>query len=228
LTPLPNRRTSKSNLDERILSAAWDQIAREGAPALSLRAIARSLGIAAPSIYNYFSDRDALVTAMIVDAFISLAGAQETALNLTLAAVPPARLRALGMAYREWSVAHPQHYQLIFGTPIPFYQAPENITIPQATRALLPLMRVIQEIQTAGSLRAERLAPLSPKLEAMLDAWKEESGGTGREVLYLSLVIWSRLHGLVSLEIGNQLPHYLSDPSELFQRELDNILLQYL
>ena len=69
MSPRPNRRCSTSNMRLQIISAAWEQIAREGAPALSLRSIARALNIAAPSIYNYFPDRDALVTVLIVEAF---------------------------------------------------------------------------------------------------------------------------------------------------------------
>jgi len=67
----PIRNKQIPNIQEAIKEAAWKQIAEEGAPALSLRAIARALQITAPAIYNYFPDRDALVTALIVDAFTS-------------------------------------------------------------------------------------------------------------------------------------------------------------
>jgi AcrR family transcriptional regulator len=228
MTPLPNRRTTKSNLDERILATAWEQIAQEGAGALSLRAIARALNIAAPSIYNYFPDRDALVTAMIVAAFSSLADAQEAVNPVGSADTAETRLTALGMAYRDWAISHPQHYQLIFGTPIPYYTAPEDLTRPAAVRALNPLVQVLQELEQSGALRTERLAPMSPKLAAMLEAWKDYQGGSAIEALYLALIIWSRMHGLVGLEVGNQLPGFLEDPAELYQREIANIMRHYL
>ena len=228
MTPLPNRRTTKSNLDEHILATAWEQIAQEGAGALSLRAIARALNIAAPSIYNYFADRDALVTAMIVAAFNSLTDAQEAANPIDSGVAAETRLAALGMAYRDWAISHPQHYQLIFGTPIPYYTAPEEMTRPVAVRALNPLVQVLQELEQSGALRTERLAPLSPKLAAMMETWKDYQGGSAIEALYLALIIWSRMHGLVGLEIGNQLPGFLEDPAELYQREIANIMRQYL
>jgi hypothetical protein len=120
------------------------------------------------------------------------------------------RLPALGLAYRQWAVTYPQRYQLIFGTPIANYHAPEEITLPAAARALVPLTSAIQDIYSAGRLRTERLAPMTPKLASMLRSWQEFEGGSDLEVLYLALVVWSRVHGLVALEIGNQLPAFLT------------------
>jgi hypothetical protein len=69
---------------------------------------------------------------------------------------------------------------------------------------------------------------MTPKLASMLRSWQEYEGGSDLEVLYLALVIWSRVHGLVALEIGNQLPVFIDDPAELFQREINTIFKQYL
>jgi AcrR family transcriptional regulator len=102
------------------------------APTLSLRAIARELDITAPAIYNYYPDRDALVTALISDAFASLGASQVDAITALPKADHAGRLVASGMAYRQWALAYPQRYQLIFGTPIPVYHAPEDITTPPA------------------------------------------------------------------------------------------------
>ncbi len=65
----PTLKKQIPNLQEAIKETAWKQIAEFGAPALSLRAIARALNITAPAIYNYFPSRDHLVTALMVDAF---------------------------------------------------------------------------------------------------------------------------------------------------------------
>ena len=224
----PIKKKQIPNLRDAIKETAWKQIAETGAAALSLRAIARELKITAPAIYNYFPRRDDLVTALIVDAYNSLADSQEATEQNFTADNLSGRLTALGLAYREWAVTYPQRYQLIFGTPIPNYHAPEEATLPAAARALIPLTRAIQEIASAGNLRTERLAKMSAKLKSMLAAWQKFEGGSDLEVLYLAWVIWSRVHGLVMLEITSQIPSFFDVPSELFRREMNNILLQYL
>lgn len=224
----PVKKKQIPNLQEAIKDTAWKQAATYGAAALSLRAIARELKITAPAIYNYYPSRDDLVTALIVDAYNSLADAQESAIADITENKRAERLFALGMAYREWAVTYSQRYQLIFGTPIPGYHAPEEVTLPAAARGLIPLVNAIQAISLAGDLRTERLARMTPKLKSMLAAWQKFEGSSDLEVLYLALIIWSRVHGLVMLEIGNHIPSFFDDPAELFRREINNILIQYL
>jgi len=226
MSPRP-RKEEQQNLPEEIKETAWQQIAESGAASLSLRAIARALNITAPAIYNYYLDRDALVTALIVDAYNSLAEAQEAGRGTSLAKNLPEQLSALGLAYRQWAIAHPQRYQLIFGTPIPNYHAPDDVTLPAAQRSLMPLIETLQALWIAGQLRVERLAPCGPGLESGLKAWSQGAGGIHPEVLYLALVIWSRVHGLVMLEIGNHIPPMLN-PAEIFEREINFLLVQYL
>lgn len=228
----PTRQKQIQNLQEVIKETAWKQITSEGAPALSLRAIARELNITAPAIYNYFPSRDDLVTALIVDAFTSLGDSQKDSIQ----SIPANRLQAslftLGVAYRDWALTYPQRYQLIFGTPIPGYEAPADITLPAAAWALIPLIETLQALYDAGKLRVENLARLTPTLRSMLGAWQEfvkESGlKVHIEALYLAFVIWSRVHGLVTLELGHQAPSFITDPGEIFLRELETIQKQYL
>jgi AcrR family transcriptional regulator len=228
----PTRKKQIQNLQEVIKETAWRQISREGAAALSLRAIARELKITAPAIYNYFSSRDDLVTALIVDAFTSLGDSQKDSIKSVSAGKPQTRLSILGLAYRNWALTYPQRYQLIFGTPIPGYEAPADITLPAAAWALIPLIEALQALYEADKLRVENLAKLTPALKSMLGAWqvfvKESGTEVHIEVLYLAFVIWSRVHGLVTLELGHQTPSFITDPGEIFQREIETIQKQYL
>ena len=228
MSPRPKKNQQHANLQEAIKDTAWKQIAASGAPTLSLRAIARELGITAPAIYNYYPDRDALVTALIVDAFTSLGVSQNESLQDLAADDHAARLTTLGLTYRAWAVIYPQRYQLIFGTPIPGYHAPEDITLPAAAWALSPLISTLQAIFTAGKLRQDLSASRTPELTSMLEAWTQFTGGQDIDVLYAALVIWSRVHGLVSMEIGAQMPSFITDPGEVFRREIENIKIQYL
>src|SRR5262247_1217783 len=110
--PRPIKKKQIPNLQEAIKETAWKQIAEYGAPALSLRAIARELKITAPAIYNYFSDRDALVTALIIDAFTSFGDWQLEARDSVREEDPAGRMTAIGIAYRDWAHKFPQRYQL--------------------------------------------------------------------------------------------------------------------
>jgi AcrR family transcriptional regulator len=224
----PSKKQQVPNLQEAIKETAWKQIAETGAATLSLRSIARELGITAPAIYNYHPDRDALVTALIVDAYTSLGESQQAAIDALPADDHKTRLRALGLAYREWAITYPQRYLLIFGTPIPNYVAPADITVPAAACAIVPLRNTLQTLYSKGQLKSDRQFAMTPQLESMLEAWKNFGGEAEVEVLYVTVTIWSRVHGLVMLEIGHHVPPFITDPGELFRRETENILIQYL
>jgi AcrR family transcriptional regulator len=211
------------------VAASWQQIAAEGAPALSLRAIARALNISAPAIYNYFPDRDGLVTALIVDAFTSFGEAQAASITALPRDDHSVRLRALGLAYRQWAITYPQRYQLIFGTPIAGYHAPVEITLPAAACSLEVLVGVLSDANAAGRLQRDHVNPITPALALMLKNW--QSGldpDIPIEVLFMALVTWGRVHGLVSLEIGSQFPPFITDAAEIYRREVERIVIELI
>jgi AcrR family transcriptional regulator len=228
MSPRPKQTSQPSDLRERIMTTAWEQIAAQGASGLSLRAIARALNITAPAIYNYFPRRDDLVTAMIIDAFCALGESQRAAIAGLPETALVERFSNLGLAYRQWAVNYPQHYQLIFGTPIPGYQAPAEHTVPAAAQSLLPLIETLQALFDTGRLRVETAAPMTPELGQMVADWQASGVPAEAEVLYLALVVWSRVHGLVSIEIGEQFPAFIADPGEIFRREIKNMIYQYI
>ena len=220
MSPRPKQTDQHPDLQSAIKETAWKQVAETGASSMSLRAIARELGITAPAIYNYFPRRDDLVTALIVDAFTSLGESQKEAIQGLPTNDLPAHLSTLGLAYREWAITYPQRYQLIFGTPIPGYEAPAEITVPAAAGSLVPLIETLQAIYLAGRLRVERSAAMTLELKVMLENWGRFTGETNADVLYTALVIWSRVHGLVILEIGHQMPSFITDPGEIYRLEM--------
>jgi AcrR family transcriptional regulator len=227
MSPRPKRITPQGNLQQAIVKTAWEQIAEKGAPALSLRAIARALKITAPAIYNYYADRDALVTALIVEAFISFGDAQEQAIANIPKMEPAQRLRALGVAYRHWAVTYPERYQLIFGTPIAGYSAPVEITMPAAARSLEVLVKVLDDAHRAGKLRVDESLNMTPAAESMLKEWQaSRAPDVYIETLFLALTIWGCVHGLVSLEVGNQFPSFIRDAGEIYRRELERIVMR--
>jgi hypothetical protein len=117
-------------------------------------------------------------------------------------------------------VENPQGYQLIFGTPLPGYHAPPERTMPAAARSLSVLIGVLEQAWLAGALNPASLPPLSPGLLAQFEAWRALQPVSNAGVLYLALVIWGRVHGLVMIEIGGQCPPYIQSMDEVFQAEV--------
>jgi AcrR family transcriptional regulator len=221
------KRTQKSNLPEEIKAAAWKLIAAEGAASLSLRAIARELKITAPAIYNYYPRRDDLVTQLIVDAFTSFGDAQHDALT----GIDPndhlERLRRLGMAYRQWALDYPERYQLIFGTPIPGYVHQPEQTMPAGARSLNALVSVVEGLRQAGKLNAPGFPQITPGYEQLVAMWKSYGGDVDELSLAVAVLIWCRVHGVVSLEIGGSLPPFGLDGAALYRYELEMIGKQF-
>jgi AcrR family transcriptional regulator len=224
----PIRKKQIPHLREAIVDTAWKQIAEFGAPALSLRAIARELTISAPAIYNYFPSRDDLVTALIIDAYTSFGDSQLAARDAVPASQSTERLKAIGVAYRTWAHTHPQRYQLIFGTPIPGYEAPLMEVLPSAARSLSALVSVVEQIRAAGKLTVRTFPQVKAEYKVSFETWKKFGGDVDMLSMSVAMIIWSRVHGLVSLEIANNLPPFGATGDELYLYELNSIARQFI
>lgn len=121
------RETARARTREAILAAARHQIVEHGGGGLSMRAVAREVGVVSSAVYRYFPTREALLTTMIIDSYQHL----DAALGAAQGATPAQRWGALGRALRDWAASYPHEFQLIYGTPMPGYVAPSE-TIPAA------------------------------------------------------------------------------------------------
>jgi AcrR family transcriptional regulator len=226
MTPDRRNKTHAATRQE-IIAVAWKQIAENGASALSLRAIAREMEVTAPGLYRYFPDRDALVTDLIVEAFTSLGAALLAGQESIPAGDHAGRLIATGMAYRAWAVTYPQRYALIFGTPIPGYQAPSEVTMPAAAQSLNVLIKVLDDAILDGKLPIPEPPPVARELQLQIEAWREQVNSSAHPYAhYLALTIWSRVHGLVSLEIGHQFPPSLTSLESIYRQEIHALMQQ--
>ncbi len=215
------------NLQEAIKETAWKQITESGAAALSLRAIARELKITAPAIYNYFPDRDALVTALIIDAYTSFGDSQIEARDAIPVENLTGRMRAVGVAYRKWAQTYPQRYQLIFGTPIPGYAAPFMDVLPSGARSLSASVSVIEQLRVAGKLNITTFPEVKAEYKESFEVWKGYGGDVDILSLSVAMVVWSRVHGVVSLEIAGNLPPFGPSGDDLYLYELSSIARQF-
>ena len=224
----PIKKNQIPHLQDAIKETAWNQIAEFGAPALSLRAIARELKISAPAIYNYFPDRDALVTALIIDAYTSFGDWQLEARDAVASNDPREKLEAIGLAYRNWAHTYPQRYQLIFGTPLPGYQAPAEKVFPSSARSISALFSVVEELRAAGNLSTDSVPTVSDEYRAFYDQWRTYSGDINPISLFVAMIIWARVHGIVSLEIQGNLPPFGENGDALYLFDLHAQARQFI
>ncbi|MBT3337963.1 MAG: TetR/AcrR family transcriptional regulator [Anaerolineae bacterium] len=205
----PKQADQHPDLPTAIKETARGLIAENGAASLSLRAIARELKITAPAIYNYFPSRDDLVTALIVDAYNSL---RDTLLVSQEGDEKSHAERIFSSArtYRNWALMHPEEYSLIFGTPIPNYHAPMEITGPAAAGSMSVLLGVLDAAWRAGALKTEGVLDSTPE---MVQAWIDKFSYDGDPaVIQFAMASWAQIHGIVSLELNG---HYTAFPKNV-------------
>ncbi|MCI4044744.1 TetR/AcrR family transcriptional regulator [Streptomyces sp. TRM75563] len=204
------RERYRAQVRTEIKQHAWEQIATAGASALSLNAIAKRMGVSGPALYRYYAGRDELITELIRDAYRSLADAVHAA------AGTGADLAGLAHVLRDWALADPQRYFLVYGTPVPGYHAPEEITgISQ---------EIMADLLTACAA-LEPDAPATP-FAAHLAGHRDWAGDhpAPPEALHRALAFWTRLHGVLSLELAGHFTGMAFDPARLFQAELDDLV----
>lgn len=205
------RTRTRSAIVHEITAAARRQLAEAGAANLSVRAVTRELGMAPSSVYRYFANRDALLTELIVQAYDGVGAAAEAA----EAAYPrrdyASRWIGVFRAVRAWALAHPHEYALIYGSPVPGYEAPET-TVRPATRVVLVLARVAIEAAagpgltpTPGPAVGEGLRRDAEARAAEAVATLPEAAGslTALDPAAVVAVIdaWTLLFGAVSFEL---------------------------
>ncbi len=192
-----------STIDE-IKDAALTQIAAEGAASLSIRGVARAIGMSPAGIYRYYDGLDALVTDLLTDAYEGLADAVVEGIASAQGSAAEQYI-AGATAYRAWALGHPNRFLLIFGTPIPGYAAPADGPTVQANRRM---GEAFFRICTQGWLAGEIIAPaLSRPLTETERSFAADIPVPGfpPELVPALLGTWAHLHGLVTLEILDQL-----------------------
>jgi AcrR family transcriptional regulator len=218
----PNRRTRlRAWTREEIKTAAWRQLAEHGLEGLSLNAIAKELGMTGPALYRYVASRDELLADLVVDAWEELADSLERAAEDNAGASAAERLGALGLAYRAWATAQPHRYRLAVQTPLGSGElAPERV-IPAAQRGMAVILDAIEGLPAARKPKVEPAADL----RAELDTWTQRVGGTQLPpaTLLRGVIFWSRLHGLVSLELDRHLASMQLNPEFLYRAELGEL-----
>jgi AcrR family transcriptional regulator len=219
---------------QEIKDVARRLLGQQGPSALSLRAIAREMGVTAPALYRYFDSHEALVEALAADFYNELCDHMEAAEAEAVALAglgegsDPAqsigrRLVAASVAFRLWSVGHRPEFGLIFGTPIPGVDLyDENSPACVAGQRFgLVFAALFLELWATRPFDVPDLAELDPRLAPQLQEYRDGLGvDLPLPVVYVFLSCWTRLYGMVTMEVFGHLTFALSDAEPAFMTEL--------
>jgi len=202
----------RAELTREIKEEARRQLADVGAGGLSLRAVARELGMVSSALYRYFPSRDDLLTALILDAYDAVGEVAE--------AVPTARpreqWRAVCHAVRGWAVEHRHEYALIYGSPVPGYTAPQH-TIPSAGRVAAVLLEVLNREPLTPAFEGPPLTPGLASQVGQLDF------GLPDAVMARVIVVWTQLFGMISFELFGHLVGSVDPSDEFFAHAVEQM-----
>ncbi len=205
-----------------ITAVARRQLAEVGAAGLSLRAVAREMGMASSAVYRYFPSRDDLLTRLITDGYDALGAAAEAADDP--GAAPRERWLAVCRAVRSWARAHPHEYALLYGSPVPGYAAPRD-TVPAAARVGVVLGRILGDAARSGALPEAAGVDRDPELVS--DETAAVLGGDhpalDDAVRLRALLAWSSLYGTISFELFGHLVGSVVDPDRWFEAAMGEL-----
>jgi AcrR family transcriptional regulator len=192
----------RAHVRDEVKEVALRQLAEGGPQALSVNAIAKELGVSGPALYRYFAGRDDLLTELILDAYRDFGAALRDRTDV----------RSLVAAYRAWALAQPHRYRLLFSAPLPGYDAHAEPLVAAAQEAMDVVLAVLGEGNTP--------APEVPaRLRRQLAAWAKarSQDDVDPAVAAHAVVLWARVHGMVSLEIEGNFASMGLDPGPLYE-----------
>jgi AcrR family transcriptional regulator len=227
---MPRQKSDEQHetMRRKILTIARQQMREFGTAGLGMRNIARELDIAPSGLYRYYRDLDAVITVLILEAFNALADTVESA-SLSLPHDDYAgRMMAVLMAYRHWALEHPIDFQLIYGNPIPGYQAPTQLTLRAARRGFRVVVEILDGAMNAGVLQPpQEYAHLpSSVIENLKGVAAQEEYQGELVILSLATVGWARIHGFVMLELFGSIQPLVGDSESFYHTEMRAMMRQ--
>jgi AcrR family transcriptional regulator len=207
----------RAEIIEEIKVIARRHLGEQGASALSLRAVTRELGMVSSAVYRYFPSRDALLTALIIDAFSAVADAAEVADAGRGRDDVDGRWVATALGVRDWARAHPHEFALVYGTPVPGYHAPVD-TIDPAQRVNLALLRIVRDGLASGAIDPGPPLRTPPAVAADFAALRATiAPDVPDSVLSRALLVWTQVLGGISYELFGHLQNGISDYDAFFE-----------
>ncbi|WNM34777.1 TetR/AcrR family transcriptional regulator [Streptomyces sp. Li-HN-5-11] len=197
----------------------------KGAAAVTINAVAREMGMSGPSLYHYYASRDALVEAVTADFFQELAEAMERDRDEHVGAPLLERFLAACRAMRAWAVGHPAEFEWIFASPVGGAQYRLDSVHRQASlRFAHVFLDLIVEVWDTRPFPVPDPDELPEALREQLRAYSLHIGERlPAEAVHVYVTCWSRLYGLLCLEVLRQMEFVLTDMEPLFEQCLGEL-----
>ena len=221
------RQESRERIEREIIAIGRRHLVTEGAAGLSVRAIARELGMVSSAVYRYVASRDDLLTLLLIDAYTELADAVDSAHRSTSGSWADQAL-ASARAARQWAVDQPACWALLYGSPVPGYHAPGERTVGPGTRVVGALFAAVASGIDAGDIVVPNVQAPQP-MSTDFDAVRAEFAFTGDDATVLKcFLLWAALVGAISLEVFGQYgADTLTDPAAVFDGQIELLLATF-
>jgi len=201
--PVGKREATRQRIEAQIVELGRRQLATVGAAGLSVRAIARELGMVSSAVYRYVASRDALLTLLLVDAYSDLADAVGQARAGTDGGWRT-DVATIAHALRTWATEQPADWALLYGSPVPGYQAPAELTTGPGTRVIAMLFDAVATGVATGDIALTEHHVAQP-MSADLLRVRDEFGFPGDDALVIRCTaVWALIIGAISLEVFGQ------------------------
>ncbi|MFT4042382.1 MAG: WHG domain-containing protein [Gordonia sp. (in: high G+C Gram-positive bacteria)] len=219
--PAKTRAENRAEIETAILRLGREHLRTAGAGGLSLRAIARDLGMVSSAIYRYVPSRDELLTLLLVQGYTDLADHVDNTADAISGPLHRERLLATAIAMRTWAVADPARWALLYGSPVPGYSAPAARTVIPGTRVIARIISELGAAAKTSALRADLPAP-SAAVAADMQAVAEEFGtDLSNEIIAAATTLWATIIGGISIEVFGQYgTETIADPAALFAAQI--------
>lgn len=209
------RSRARAEVTSEILDAARQELTEVGAVALALRAVARRVGMAPSALYRYFASREELLTALIIDAYDGIgACAEASAARTADDPDPTGRWLAVCRAVRDWALAHPHEFTLVYGSPVPGYAAPTD-TVGPATRLPHVLAGLLTGAVADGALTPPKRSLPSLVRPEILAAFGRPPAPFG-DLVERTIIAWTSLIGTIHFELFGHFRDVIADPDAYF------------
>jgi AcrR family transcriptional regulator len=223
-TALSRRERIRADTVAEIRGHGLTQVAAGGPGALSLIGIAKAMGMSGPALYRYFASREDLLVALVEESWADIADTLTEVADRTRAGTPEERLRAALNGTRQWALSQPHRYRLVFGSSYGSGKLDPDRIGPPSQRAMEVVLAALSELGPA-----DRAATVSDsELRRELVHWGNgpEDSPHDPRVLSLGLLAWTRIHGIISLEIEGFFEQIGIEPARLFKAEVDHLVAQ--
>ncbi len=217
--PATARARARAELTREIAVTARRHLAELGAAGLSLRAVARELGMSSSAVYRYYASRDELLTALIIESYDAVGEVAERAAAGTRGG-PAKRFAAVAVAIRAWAVANPHDYALVYGTPVPGYVAPRD-TVPAAARVSIATLQIFVDGVASGDVATASTGPVPRTVKGAFQRIRDEAApGLPDEVISRVLLAWTNVFGSISFELFGHLHGIVEDYDTFFDHQV--------